>query len=168
MKQIVVATDFSDTAQAALAQAAKLATETGAKLSLLHVIYADKINETLLGLDAMEYLARSMSAPTAQTPYSPSLAMDRLRETAQEKLDAAVAALDGPHPQIETAIVEGRPSEELLSFAEKRHADLIVLGTHGRGAIGKALLGSVADHVIRQAECPVMVVRQSPDRAPRV
>lgn len=160
MKHILVATDFSDTAAAALAQGVALASATGARLTLLHVIYAEKINETLLGLDAMEYLTRVMSTPSEQAPYSPTLAMDRLREAAQEKLTEAAASVGGPRLAFETAIAEGRPSDEVLAFAKTQGVDLIVLGTHGRGAIGKALLGSVADHVIRQAECPVMVVRK--------
>lgn len=160
MKHILVATDFSDTAASALAQGVALASATGARLTLLHVIYAEKINETLLGLDAMEYLTRVMSTPTEQAPYSPTLGMERLRQAAEEKLQQAVASVSGPRLTIETAIVEGRPSDEVLAFAEKEGVDLIVLGTHGRGAIGKALLGSVADHVIRQSECPVMVVRK--------
>lgn len=159
MKHILVATDFSDTAASALAQAAKLAASTGAKLTLLHVIYVEKINEALLGLDAMEYLTRVMSAPSESTPYAPTLAMDRVRDTAKAKLEEAAMAISGPKVQIETVVLDGRPSEEVLAFAHNKGVDLIVLGTHGRGAIGKALLGSVADHVIRQAECPVMVVR---------
>ena len=160
MKHLLVATDFSDTAAAALAQGVALAAATGARLTLLHVIYAEKINETLLGLDAMEYLTRVMSTPTEQAPYSPTLAMDQLRKTAEAKLAEAAASVSGPRIAIERALAEGRPSDEVLAFAAKEGVDLIVLGTHGRGAIGKALLGSVADHVIRQAECPVMVVRK--------
>jgi nucleotide-binding universal stress UspA family protein len=160
MKHILVATDFSETAGAALAQGAALASATGARLTLLHVIYAERLNETLLGLDAMEYLTRVMSTPSEQAPYSPTLAMDRLRKTAEEKLAEAVASVSGPRRPIETAVVEGRPSDEVLAFAAREGVDLIVLGTHGRRALGKALLGSVADHVIRQAECPVMVVRK--------
>jgi nucleotide-binding universal stress UspA family protein len=160
MKHILVATDFSDTAESALAQAAKLAASTGAKLTLLHVIYVEKINEALLGLDAMEYLTRVMSAPSESTPYAPTLAMDRVRDTAKAKLEEAAMAVSGPKVQIETVVIDGRPSEEVLAYARNKGVDLIVLGTHGRGAIGKALLGSVADHVIRQAECPVMVVRK--------
>jgi universal stress protein A len=160
MKHILVATDFSDTADSALAQGVTLASATGARLTLLHVIYAEKINETLLGLDAMEYLTRVMSTPTEQAPYSPTLGMERLRQAAEEKLQQAAASVSSPRLTIETTIVEGRPSDEVLAFAQKEGVDLIVLGTHGRGAIGKALLGSVADHVIRQSECPVMVVRK--------
>lgn len=160
MKHILVATDFSDTAKAALIHGVKLAAATGAKLTLLHVIYIEKLNETLLGLDAMEYLTRVMSTPSEQAEYSPTLAVSRLRETAQLKLDEALRDLQAPLPTLATAVVEGRPSEEVLAFASRESVDLIVVGTHGRGALGKALLGSVADHVIRQADCPVMIVRK--------
>ena len=160
MKHILVATDFSDTAASALTEAAKLAAGTGAKLTLLHVIYSEKINEALLGLDAMEYLTRVMSSPTESTPYAPNLGIDRLREAAKEKLEKAVESINAPKVEVETVVLDGRPSEEVLAYAHNKGVDLIVLGTHGRGAIGKALLGSVADHVIRQAECPVMVVRK--------
>lgn len=160
MKHILVATDFSETATAALARGAELAKATGAKLTLIHVIYAEKISETLLGLDAMEYLTRALNAPPEQSPYSPTLAAERLRATAHQKLAEAAAAAGGRRVAIKTALAEGRPSDEILAFAAREAVDLIVLGTHGRGAIGKALIGSVADHVIRQAECPVMVVRK--------
>lgn len=155
MKHVLVATDFSETAAAALREAAKLASLSGAKLTLLHVIYAEKINETLLGLDAMEYLSRA-----AEGPYDPTQATARLRQAAQAKLDAAAAAVAAPQPIIETVVAEGRPSQEVSKFAAASGVDLIVVGTHGRSALGKAFLGSVADNVIRQAECPVMVVRK--------
>jgi nucleotide-binding universal stress UspA family protein len=154
MQHILVATDFSETAAAALAQAAKLATLSGAKMTLLHVIFAEKISETLLGLDAMEYLARAAD----EGPRGPGNAFDRLREAAQKKLHDAKNALPEPRPAIETALAEGRPSVEIANYATDHTVDLIVLGTHGRSPIGKAFLGSVADHVLRQAEIPVMVV----------
>ncbi|MBL9165784.1 MAG: universal stress protein [Planctomycetaceae bacterium] len=160
MKHLLVATDFSETAAAALAHGAALARATGAKLTLIHVIYAEKISETLLGLDAMEYLTQVLNAPPEQSPYSPTLAAERLRATALQKLAEAAATAGGRRVAMETALAEGRPSDEILAFAAREAVDLIVLGTHGRGAIGKALIGSVADHVIRQADCPVMVVRK--------
>jgi nucleotide-binding universal stress UspA family protein len=159
MKHLLVATDFSETARAALAKGATLAAATGARLTLLHVIYAEKLTETLLGLDAMEYLTHVMSNPAEQAPYSPTLALDRLREKAQAKLSEEAATASSQQLSIETALAEGRPSDEILAYAANNGVDCIILGTHGRGAIGKALLGSVADHVIRQADCPVMVVR---------
>ena len=159
MKHILVPTDFSEPAAAAFAQAVKIATVAGAKVTLLHVIYTEKINETLLGLDAMEYLTRVMDTPSEQAPYSPTHAGERLREAAEERLAKAIAEAGG-QANVESAVAEGRPSAEVLDYIQKNNVDLVVMGTHGRGAIGKALLGSVADNVIRQAECPVMVVRK--------
>jgi nucleotide-binding universal stress UspA family protein len=156
VKHILVATDFSETAAAALNKAIELSKLSGARLTLLHVIFAEKINETLLGLDAMEHLTHALD--NAGEPGT--TAIDRLRDAAQAKLDEAIAALPAAHPKIETAIAEGRPSVEISEFAERNHVDLIVLGTTGRGRLGQMFIGSVADNVIRQADAPVMVVRK--------
>ena len=58
---------------------------------------------------------------------------------------------------------DGEAGESIVDVAEAESADLIVVGTHGRGAVGRLFLGSVSDHVMRHARCPVMVVR--PTRA---
>jgi nucleotide-binding universal stress UspA family protein len=47
----------------------------------------------------------------------------------------------------------------IVSAAEAEHADMIVVGSHGRGAVGRLFLGSVSEHVVRNAPCPVLVVR---------
>jgi nucleotide-binding universal stress UspA family protein len=160
MRHILVATDFSESAAGALAEAADLASKCQGRITLLHVIYAEKITEELLGLDAIEYLSRSLDAPPADAPYVPGQWVSKVREAAQQKLDEAAATVAGVKTKCDTAIAEGRPSVEILDYAQKHDVDLIVMGTHGRGAVGRALLGSVAENVIRQAECPVMVVRQ--------
>jgi universal stress protein A len=158
MKNILVPTDFSESAEASLEQAAKLARLSGGQVTLLHVLYIDKIRENLLGLDALEHLARAVDAPADADPYTASGAAWRLRDAAEEKLAEAVAAVEAP-PVVATAIAEGRPSVEIVAYAAEHGVDLIVMGTHGRGTLGRAFLGSVADNVIRQAACPVMVVR---------
>ena len=61
---------------------------------------------------------------------------------------------------VETRVLEGRPGPALCSFAADVDADAIVLGTRGRGRIKRALLGSVADYVVRNAPCPVLVTRE--------
>jgi len=58
-------------------------------------------------------------------------------------------------------IWEGEPGESIVAAAESEGADLIVVGSHGRGTVGRFLIGSVSDHVVRHAPCPVLVVRQS-------
>ena len=53
------------------------------------------------------------------------------------------------------------PAEAIVSYARDAHADLIVMGTHGRNAVGRLLLGSVAERVVRTAPCPVLTVREA-------
>ena len=57
-----------------------------------------------------------------------------------------------------TVTVEGNPSDEIVTYANKIGAELIVVGTHGRSGLSRALLGSVAEHVLRKARTPVLVV----------
>ena len=80
-----------------------------------------------------------------------------LREEGEEALAAAAgrAATD----RVETALLDGPPSNEILRDAEESGCDLIVMGTHGRGGLNRLLLGSVAERVVRSAEVPVMTVR---------
>jgi nucleotide-binding universal stress UspA family protein len=68
---------------------------------------------------------------------------------------------------VETRVLEGRPGPALCSFAEAVGADTIILGTRGRGRIKRALLGSVADYVVRNAPCPVLVTREKASQPAR-
>ena len=61
---------------------------------------------------------------------------------------------------------DGIAGESIVDVAEAESADLIVVGTHERGAVGRLFLGSVSDHVVRHARCPVMVVRPTRVTAP--
>ncbi|TKX83377.1 universal stress protein, partial [Halorubrum sp. SS5] len=60
---------------------------------------------------------------------------------------------------VETAVVEGSPSREIITHAEEAGCDLVVMGTHGRGGIDRLLLGSVAEKVVRGSSVPVLTVR---------
>ena len=63
-------------------------------------------------------------------------------------------------------IWEGDPGEAIIEAARAEHAELIIVGSHGRSAMGRFLIGSVSDHVVRNAPCPVPVVRQGVDGSP--
>jgi nucleotide-binding universal stress UspA family protein len=76
-------------------------------------------------------------------------AVARVREIA-ERMDAGVP--------VDTAVVEGKPSREIVRYAEGEGCDLVVMGTHGRGGIDRLLLGSVAESVIRASSIPVTAV----------
>jgi nucleotide-binding universal stress UspA family protein len=158
MKKILVPTDFSDSATAALAQAVKLASISGGQITLLHVIFIEKLKEDLLGLDALENLTRVLNVPASAATHIPTNPVHALQAAAQQRLQEA-AAKAGGGVKIETAVAEGRPSVQIVQYADAHGIDLIVMGTHGRSSLGQAFLGSVADNAIRQANCPVMVVR---------
>jgi nucleotide-binding universal stress UspA family protein len=78
-------------------------------------------------------------------------------EEGEEVAQAAVAALD--RSGLETQVLLGEPGVELMLFAEEVGATVVVVGSRGHGAIKRALLGSVSDHLVRHAPCPVLVVR---------
>jgi nucleotide-binding universal stress UspA family protein len=158
VKNILVPTDFSESAAAALSKAAQLVQLSGGRITLLHVIYVEKILNELLGIDELEKLTRILNAPGSSAADASSNPVDALREAAEKQLQKAAAKATGV--KIETAVAEGRPSVQIVAYANAHSVDLIVMGTHGRSPIGKAFLGSVADHVIRQTDCPVMVVRK--------
>jgi nucleotide-binding universal stress UspA family protein len=61
------------------------------------------------------------------------------------------------HPEF--VICAGNPAQEIVRCAKEREADLIIMGTHGRGGVNRMLLGSVAEKVIRTAPCPVLIIR---------
>jgi len=80
-----------------------------------------------------------------------------LSEEGEAALAAAERRLDAE--SVETELLEGPPSREILTYAERAGCDLVVMGTHGRGGLNRLLLGSVAERVVRSAEIPVMTVR---------
>jgi len=130
-RQILVATDFSDSADAAFGIAARYARALHARLHLLHVFTGGEVDVT--------------------------------------RLLAEVAAQAGPDVPVVVAATGGDPAEEILRYAGRHPIDLIVVSTHGRTGVSRALLGSVAERVTRGAPCPVLVVparRQSTAPAP--
>ena len=68
------------------------------------------------------------------------------------------------HVRIESQVLEGDPVDMILRAAEETHSDVIVMGTHGRTALTRLLLGSVAESVMRKAPCPVLTAKPMPAR----
>ncbi len=142
--KILHPTDFSDGADQARTEAIRLARAAGGEIVLLYVL-----EETIAygeGLLAGEQL---------QQIY------DAQRRWAEETLEAKVADTRSAGVAARGLIRFGVPYREILLAAQDERPDLIVMGTHGRGGLGRLLLGSVADRVIRAADCPVMTVRES-------
>jgi nucleotide-binding universal stress UspA family protein len=150
-QRILVALDGSDVAERALPHAEALAEKFGATLVLVRATTAPA-----------EIMAAEAGAGVI--PVSPMVA-DPVEVTAAERRDAAaylrgVAERLRAHGRtVEVDEPEGRAGEAIVARAEEGEADLIAMTTHGRGGIGRAFFGSVADEVLRHAPCPVLLVR---------
>ena len=144
LKRIVVATDFGEAADVAFAYGRELARTFGASLDVLHV--ADNV------------VARGYAGEGFMAAY-PDLQRD-VEEAAAKRLDAMVCDEDRAVLKARTAIrVSTSPALAIVDYAREAHSDLIIMGTHGRGAMAHLLMGSVAERVVRTAPCPVLTVR---------
>lgn len=85
-----------------------------------------------------------------------------VKAAASDALERTAAALSGPATIVQLT-EEGGPGPALCSIAEQRGVDVVVVGSRGRGAIRRALMGSVSTHVVNNAPCPVLVVRAGTD-----
>jgi universal stress protein A len=142
IQRILVPTDFSPTSDIALQYAIDIA-PAGAALHLLHVI-----DETSL-----------MAAyPDGLYLELPGLRARLIEEGARRLADAATQ-FAAAQATLTTEVVVGRPAVSIAEAAKTREADLIVMGTHGRGGFAHLMLGSVAERVLRAAPCPVLTVR---------
>jgi nucleotide-binding universal stress UspA family protein len=145
-RQIVCATDFSASSAVALRHADQLAQQAGSTLHLLHVVQ-DPLQQPW----AAEAYVMNLGDLTAE--------WQRHAEKELERIAAGCAA------KTVTACRMGRPITEILRYADDVHADLLVAGTHGHGAIAHLILGSVAERLVRQANCPVLTVRARTEAA---
>lgn len=140
-KRILFCTDFSESADAAFEFALDAAVRRpGSTLCLLHVIHE----------------------PDAQFWKSYIAEVDNIDAEAKKAIDAKVANTylsrvpEGVNVKVEFRI--GPDAATILEFARVEQADVIILGRHGHSSVGKALFGSVAEKIVRKAECAVLVV----------
>jgi nucleotide-binding universal stress UspA family protein len=136
-KKILIAVDSGPIAARAFDLGMGLAKEVGAELGLITVV------------DSIRLAAPSVDAAALQL-------LPLAREEARQLLDKMVAKSGGQAKAFQS---EGAPGDEIVAAAKSFGADLIVIGSHGRGGIGRVLMGSVAEAVMRHAPCPVLVVR---------
>jgi nucleotide-binding universal stress UspA family protein len=85
-----------------------------------------------------------------------------LAKKAQAQFASRVVPADRARYGITTEIMTGRSATTIVEYAADQHVDLIVMGTHGRTGLAHLFMGSVAEHVVRKAPCPVLTVRQAP------
>jgi nucleotide-binding universal stress UspA family protein len=139
---VLFPTDFSEPSVTAFPVACVLARDCGARLIVLHVAPPPAGNELLeVRRDPDEYY---------------------------EGLWAALRALQAPAQNVylEHRLGEGDPSTVIIDVAQDAGAGLIVMGTHGRTGLGRLLMGSVAEQVLRKASCPVLTMRTSLSASP--
>jgi nucleotide-binding universal stress UspA family protein len=139
--KILLAVDDSKFSEAALKTVTSQYRPQGTQVRVLHVLQPI-----------------ALSAPPQMSPgYAPEL-QDQGKE-AEKLLQRAAQTLLGAGFQVDTEIAKGDVREGILDVAQNWHADMIVLGSHGRGGVGRFLLGSVAESVARHAPCSVEIVR---------
>ena len=149
IKTILMPTDFSECATAALAWARTLAGAFEAKIVLLHAV------------DLVSYVWIPVGPAEVPAPVPDDVAR-RIMDVAEKSLHASAARA----PEIARRLIRtGHPRDVIVQVAKEVGADVIVMGTHGRRSVSQVFIGSVADHVVRYAPVPVMVVRGG-DAAP--
>ena len=144
-QRILVPIDGSPTAAHGLDEAIKIAHLTGASVRLLHV------------LDDLVFVSGFETGATYANDVLPALRRGGQRILSEGQAQAAAAGVSVDTLMIET--FAGRTSDIVVDHAASWKADLIVLGTHGRRGVGRVLLGSDAEQVVRLATVPVLLVR---------
>ena len=140
-KTIVCATDFSEASNRALDYALSLAQEAGGRLVLVHVLEALPEEE-----------------PRFSSHFNVPEVRRLLEHDARTSRESLVSEGARTWCDVETVVGHGKAGRELLRVATASHADLIVVGVHGRSAADRALFGSTTEHVVRHAPCPVLSV----------
>jgi nucleotide-binding universal stress UspA family protein len=139
--KILCATDFSRASRAAVEDAADLAKRVGATLTLIHV------REPPLPPDEVPYNAKDAAAADAREVQGK---LDTWRAEAEQVAGRAVDVL----------LVHGTAGLEVVEAARRGEFDVVVTGSHSRKGIRRALLGSVAEKIVRDAPCTVLVARE--------
>jgi universal stress protein A len=144
IRAILAPTDFSRHAEAAVQFACGLAERLGAALHLLHVL-------------------PDVILPVGPDPLLvPVLPAEFYAESEAASHEALTRILDptwGRPPRVEIAVRRGDTIDGIVGHATDRAIDLIVIATHGRTGLSHALLGSVAERIVREAPCPVLTIR---------
>ena len=152
INRILVPVDFSAHSEKAIRYATTLANKFGARLSLLHVIEDP-------------FMTGAWQADVF-VPNIPELINDLIK-AAQSRMAEHKKHLAAHGFLVEIVVITGRPASAIVEQASAGRFDVIVMGTHGRTGLTHALLGSVAERVVRTAPCPVLTVRETAPASPK-
>jgi nucleotide-binding universal stress UspA family protein len=146
IREVVVGTDFSDAAFAALQAAVSLVQAVPAKLWAVHALESP--------MDA--YLRTAGVTDEAMTKYR-----DRMRDDAKQKLQAQLMQTDARTLKygVLAEVLEGSPDTVLPQFIDQNEVDLLVIGTHGRSGIAGALLGNTAERMLPYVNCSLLAIK---------
>lgn len=138
IKVILCATDFSESSKAAFSLAYSLARDHGVRMIVLNVI----------------------PAGTYEILSLAQLGLGESERQFEDEIRHGLRQLQPPDNRVfmEYKLAKGDPAKSIVKMAEDARCDLIVLGTHGRSGLRRVLMGSVAEHVLRLAPCPVLVL----------
>jgi universal stress protein A len=143
IRQILVATDFSEQSREALDYAAQLARPFGSAIDILHI-----------------WEVPTFVPAGGAAGFGNASLFEMIRKGAEEALNKFVDDASKREISVRFAKTEaGAPAYRITEFAKEGGYDLIVVGTHGRTGLSRVLLGSVAENVVRHAPCPVLAVR---------
>ncbi len=140
-KAICCPIDFSDASRAAMEVAVDLARRMGARLTLLHA-----------------YPVPGYTFPDGSVVASPRMLQEMAEQATRHLAEWQKQAQELGAPTVDIHTAVGEPATEIVAWAKEQKQDLLVLGTHGRTGIEHALMGSVAERVVRRARCPVLTV----------
>jgi universal stress protein A len=141
INRILVATDFSECSEKAVASGTFLAKSHGASIELVHAL--------------------AVPWPTV-SPYDvalPAMYLNDAREAARKRLRATAEKIQSEGVEVQSHLSDGSAAEAVVSSAKELECDLIVMGTHGYTGLRHALLGSVAERTLRTAPCAVLTVK---------
>ena len=141
LKKVLVPIDFSEPSLKALKYAVAFASRFGASICLVHVV------------EPASFLNDVRNMPLA---ISDGEVANKLHHKLVMLARKAIDPLTPVHP----LVCIGKPFDEIVRTAKTFNADLIILATHGRTGLKRALLGSTADRVVQHAHCPVLVMRR--------
>lgn len=143
LRRILHPTDFSSASRPAFERALALARDSRAEVVVAHVL--------------------APVIPMVGEGYIPPQTYDAIetaaRKSAAKKLDALVARARKAGVRARALLLDGSAYDRIVRAAKSQHADLIVMGTHGRSGLARLVIGSVASRVVASAPCPVMTVR---------
>ncbi len=140
IKDILVAVDFGESSRNALSLAVDLAQTLGASLTLIHAY------------DVPGYAYEAIA-------YIPADLLTPIEAAAREALDDELENVRKLIPGTTSVLRRGSPAQQILAYVVEAKPDLVVIGTHGRKGISHAVLGSVAEKVVRMSTVPVLTVR---------